>query len=462
MFIDKAVVTVTAGTGGSGSSSFARFKYKPKAGPDGGDGGRGGSIYVEADANLATLLDYRYRAHWKAERGEHGKGKNMTGASRDDITLPVPPGTIIREIGSGTMLGEVIRPGDRLLVAKGGRGGRGNTRFATSTHRAPREWEPGEEGEERELELELRMIADVGLVGEPNAGKSTLLSVLSAARPKIADYPFTTLEPNLGVVGLGPSRSFVMADIPGIIEGAHQGKGLGLQFLRHVERTRLLLFLVPLDAPDPQAVFNQLRAEIAAYSATLARKPFALLLSKRDLLPEADAPPPILAPEAIAVLVASSAAGSGLEELKQFLWEQVDATRKDELAAAITDDVHALFHEAGPAGTVEMRDDGGDWDAPLPGDRQSRSTAERTAPTAAGSPAATAAAADLEHDASTDDDADTGDGPTFVYIDDEGNDPFADDDDDDDDDDAEDDHAGADADTDEEPDDPAVPPRAER
>jgi GTP-binding protein len=253
MFIDRAVVRVTAGTGGSGASSFARFKYKPKGGPDGGDGGSGGSVYVRADANLATLLDYRYRNAWKAERGEHGRGKTQTGASSDDVYLPVPPGTVVREADTGEVLGEVLHPGDTIRVAKGGRGGRGNARFATSTHQAPREWEPGEEGEDRSIELVLKLIADVGLVGEPNAGKSTLLSVLSAARPKIADYPFTTLEPNLGVVGLSGHRSFVLADIPGIIEGAHQGKGLGLRFLQHVERTRVLAYLVPLDHPDPAA-----------------------------------------------------------------------------------------------------------------------------------------------------------------------------------------------------------------
>jgi GTP-binding protein len=408
MFIDKAVVRVTAGTGGSGASSFARFKYKPKGGPDGGDGGRGGSIWVRADGNLATLLDYRYRTHWKAERGGHGKGKTMTGASRDDIELPVPPGTIIRDTLTGEVLGEVLREGDRLLVARGGRGGRGNARFASPTHRAPREWEPGEEGEERELELELKMIADVGLVGEPNAGKSTLLSVLSAARPKIADFPFTTLEPNLGVVGLGPSRSFVMADIPGIIEGAHAGKGLGLQFLRHVERTRLLLFMVPLDAPDPQGVFDQLRAEIEAYSPVLAAKPHALLLSKRDLLPEGDDVPTVHAPDALGVLVASSAAGSGLEELKEFLWVQIEAARADERAADAatpreggTAPVHELFADSdGPHGTVETVEDGGAWDAPLPWE-----------------------SATDKYDDADDDDADDTDelseddeGPEFVYV----------------------------------------------
>jgi GTP-binding protein len=329
MFIDHAMVQVVAGTGGSGASSFARFKYKPKGGPDGGDGGRGGSVFVCADDNLSTLLDYRYRTVWKAERGGHGKGKNMTGASSDDITLPVPPGTVIRDGATGELIGEVLRPGDRLLVAKGGRGGRGNARFATSTHRAPREWEPGEEGEAREIELVLKLIADVGLVGEPNAGKSTLLSVISAARPKIADYPFTTLEPNLGVVGLSGHRSFVVADIPGIIEGAHRGKGLGLRFLQHVERTRLLAFLVPLDAPDPQAIYDRLREEIRAYSEPLFGKPHLVVLSKRDLLEAGDPLPSINAPSARGVVAISSVAGSGLEDLKEYLWQAIETEKAE-------------------------------------------------------------------------------------------------------------------------------------
>jgi GTP-binding protein len=325
MFIDRAVVKVAAGTGGSGASSFARFKFKPKGGPDGGDGGRGGSIYVRADPNLATLLDYRYKNQWKAARAEHGKGKNMTGASTPDVIMPVPPGTIIRDAGTGQLIGEVLHRGDQLLVARGGRGGRGNARFATATHQAPREWEPGEEGEERQIELVLKLIADVGLVGEPNAGKSTLLSVISAARPKIADYPFTTLEPNLGVVGVGQGRSFVVADIPGIIEGAHEGRGLGLKFLQHVERTRVLAFLVPLDSPDPQATYAGLREEVRQYSQALAEKPHVVILSKRDLLP-ADAELPALeAPEASGTIAISSAAGSGLDDLKEELWRFIRA-----------------------------------------------------------------------------------------------------------------------------------------
>ena len=329
-FIDHAVIRIIAGTGGSGASSFARFKYVPKGGPDGGDGGRGGSVYVKADPNLATLLDYTYRTVWRAERGQHGKGKTMTGASGKDITLPVPPGTVLRDAATGRVLGEAVEPDRTILVARGGRGGRGNARFATSTHQAPREWEPGEEGEELELELELKLIADVGLVGEPNAGKSTLLSVISAARPKIADYPFTTLEPNLGVVGLGPGRSFVVADVPGIIEGAHLGKGLGLKFLRHVERTRVLVFLLPLDAPDLQAIYDRLRREIRLYSEALFHRPHVVVLTKRDLLP-LEAPLPVVrAPDALATLAISGVSRAGLDDLVRVLERLVEQERAAE------------------------------------------------------------------------------------------------------------------------------------
>lgn len=333
-FIDRAVVRLVAGTGGSGASSFARFKYVPKGGPDGGDGGRGGSIYVKADTNLTTLLDYRYRTTWKAERGQHGKGKTQTGASGSDLYLPVPPGTEVHDAATGEFLGEVLRADATLLVAKGGRGGRGNARFATATHQAPREWEPGEEGQERQIELILKLIADVGLVGEPNAGKSSLLAAISAARPKIADYPFTTLEPNLGVVPLSDSRSLVVADIPGILEGAHQGKGLGLTFLQHVERTRVLAFLVPFDSPDPQATYETLRNELHSYSPALHQKPHLILLSKRDLLPADDKIPALHAPDARGILEVSSAARSGLEPLKAELWAMVQAARQAEAGDA--------------------------------------------------------------------------------------------------------------------------------
>ena len=326
MFIDRAVVQVVGGAGGAGASSFRREKFVPKGGPDGGDGGAGGSVYVRADPNLATLLDYRYRTHWKAERGQHGKGKNMTGRSGADLYLPVPPGTELRDAATGELLGEVVDAGEVLRVARGGSGGRGNARFATPTHLSPREWEPGEYGEERRVELVLKLIADVGLLGEPNAGKSTLLSVISAARPKIADYPFTTLEPHLGVVGLSDGRSFVVADIPGIIEGAHAGKGLGLRFLQHVERTRLVALLVPVDSPDPQGTYELLRREAAAYSPDLGAKPHVVVLTKLDLLPAPRSPLPDIRTQAGAPVVAISAVtGAGVPDLLETLWQSLRA-----------------------------------------------------------------------------------------------------------------------------------------
>ena len=326
MFIDRVVVRVEAGTGGSGASSFRREKFVPMGGPDGGDGGRGGDVIVRADDNLATLLDYTYRDSWQAERGEHGMGSNKTGRSGADVVLPVPPGTVIREVG-GPVLGEVLAHGDELVVARGGRGGKGNAFFATATHQSPREWQPGEEGERRSLELELKLIADVGLVGKPNAGKSTLLSVVSAARPKIADYPFTTLSPNLGVVQLSDARTFVVADIPGIIEGAHEGKGLGLQFLRHVERTRILAFLIPIDSMDWQPEYDDLRREVAAYSSELAEKPHCVVFTKLDLLGE-DFVPPIEAPGSFGAFAVSAAARTGLEALLAGWWRQLLGMRK--------------------------------------------------------------------------------------------------------------------------------------
>ncbi len=322
-FVDRVTLRVTAGTGGSGCTSFRREMFVPKGGPDGGDGGRGGSVYLRADAHLTTLLDYRYQAHRKAERGQHGMGSNKTGKSGEDVYLPVPPGTVVLDATTGTTLGEVVRPGNELLVAKGGRGGRGNARFATPTHQAPREWEPGDEGEDRALELVLKLLADVGLLGEPNAGKSTLLSVVSAAQPKIADYPFTTLTPQLGVVGLTGGRSFVMADIPGLIEGAHEGKGLGDRFLQHVERTRVLAYLIPVEVDDLQTSYDTLRAEVEAYDAKVAAKPHLVVLTKSDLLPPDARPPGVAAPDARGVVAISSVAHRGLDELKEELWKLV-------------------------------------------------------------------------------------------------------------------------------------------
>ena len=331
MFIDRVIVRVSAGNGGSGIVSFRREKFTPMGGPDGGDGGKGGDVIVRGDSNLATLLDYTYRDSWQAESGNHGSGSNKTGRSGADVVLPVPPGTVVRNQDTGEVLGEVLEHGDSFVVARGGRGGKGNTWFATSVHRSPREWQPGEDGDSLALELELKLIADVGLVGQPNAGKSTLLSVISAATPKIADYPFTTLAPNLGVVQLSDSRTFVVADIPGIIEGAHEGKGLGLKFLRHIERTRLLAFVIPIDSIDWQSEYEQLRREIALYSGELAAKPHCLVFTKMDLLGE-DQSPPVEAPDAFGVYAVSAAGRSGLEALELAWWRQLHSMRRAEVA----------------------------------------------------------------------------------------------------------------------------------
>ncbi len=327
MFIDRVVINVRAGNGGSGIISFRREKFVPMGGPDGGDGGRGGDIIVVGDSNLSTLLDYTYRDSWSAEDGEHGSGSNRTGRSGSDVVLPVPVGTIVRDLQTSELLGEVLGHGDRIVVARGGRGGKGNAHFATATHQSPREYQPGEDGEARTLELELKLIADVGLVGQPNAGKSTLLSVISAARPKIGDYPFTTLSPNLGVVQLTDNRTFVVADLPGIIEGAHEGRGLGLQFLRHIERTRLLAFLVPIDAMDWQAEYDQLRREIESYSVELAQKPHCVVFTKMDLLGN-EPPPPIDAPDAFGIYAVSAAGRVGLEPLLGAWWSRLLEMKK--------------------------------------------------------------------------------------------------------------------------------------
>ena len=322
MFVDRVVVRIEAGTGGSGCTSFRREFRVPMGGPDGGDGGRGGDVIIRGDSNLATLLDYTYRDRWVAERGEHGMGSNKTGHSGADVVLPVPEGTIVRDTDTGEILAEILESGQEVIIAKGGRGGKGNTFFATPTHQSPREWQPGEEGELKTVELELKLIADIGLVGQPNAGKSTLLSVISAARPKIADYPFTTLAPNLGVVQLSDHRTFVVADIPGIIEGAHEGKGLGLQFLRHIERTRILAFLIPIDAMDWQAEYDQLRHEVASYSEELAKVPHCVVFTKMDLFGE-DYLPPIETQGAFATFAVSAAGRTGLEGLLASWWSEL-------------------------------------------------------------------------------------------------------------------------------------------
>ncbi|MFN2602617.1 MAG: GTPase ObgE [Gemmatimonadaceae bacterium] len=328
MFVDRVIVNVEAGTGGSGATSFRREFRVPMGGPDGGDGGRGGDIIVRGDSNLATLLDYTYRDRWVAERGEHGMGSNKSGRAGADVVLPVPTGTIVRDASTGEILAEILEDGQEAVVAKAGRGGKGNSFFATSTHQAPREWQPGEEGEVKTLELELKLIADVGLVGQPNAGKSTLLSVISAATPKIGDYPFTTLQPNLGVVQLSDHRTFVVADIPGIIEGAHEGKGLGLQFLRHIERTRLLAFLIPIDSMDWQEEYDQLRREITAYSPELTDRPHCVVFTKLDLLGE-DYVPSIRTDDAFGIFSVSAPSRQGLDTLLRFWWSELLRLREN-------------------------------------------------------------------------------------------------------------------------------------
>lgn len=289
-FIDEARVKVQAGHGGRGSTSFRREKFVPFGGPDGGDGGTGGSVYLKAAPNINTLVDFRIERTLKAESGEYGSGNGCTGRGGADLYIPVPIGTVVRDTETQEALGDLTREGEELLVARGGKGGWGNTRFKSSTNRAPRQFGPGLPGEKRSLELELKLIADVGLLGLPNAGKSTLIRAVSAARPKVAGYPFTTLHPNLGVVAVGAHRSFVMADIPGLIEGAAEGAGLGIRFLRHLQRTRLLLHLVDIAPPDPDAdPVRDARAivrELKKFDPQLAAKPRWLVLNKRDLVPD--------------------------------------------------------------------------------------------------------------------------------------------------------------------------------
>ena len=292
-FVDQARLRVQAGNGGRGSSSFRREKFVPFGGPDGGDGGHGGSVYLRAVSGINTLADYRIERTYKAGHGEAGGANDCTGKSGADLHVPVPIGTLVRDAATHEELGDLTRHGDEILVARGGKGGWGNQRFKSSTNRSPRQFGPGLPGEKRMLELELKLIADVGLLGLPNAGKSTLIRAVSAARPKVADYPFTTLHPNLGVVAVGEHRSFVMADIPGLIEGAAEGAGLGIRFLRHLQRTRLLLHLVDIAPLDPDAdPVRDARAivrELKKFSGELAGRPRWLVLNKRDLLPREQA-----------------------------------------------------------------------------------------------------------------------------------------------------------------------------
>ena len=283
MFFDEAKINVKSGDGGDGCVAFRREKFVPFGGPAGGNGGPGGDVYLVVDRNLNTLVHFKKRVHFKAERGGRGSGKNQQGKAGEDYLVAVPPGTVVYDADSDELLGDLVEDGQRLRVAKGGRGGRGNAAFATPTNQAPRVAEHGEPGQERWLRLELKLIADVGVIGLPNAGKSTLLSVVSAARPKIADYPFTTLQPNLGVVTVDDYHTFVLADVPGLIEGASEGAGLGYQFLRHVERTRLLIHLLDGASADPLADYATINRELAQFSAQLAQRPQIVALNKMDL-----------------------------------------------------------------------------------------------------------------------------------------------------------------------------------
>jgi GTP-binding protein len=320
-FVDSAKISVKAGDGGRGAVSFRREKFVPKGGPDGGDGGRGGHVYLRANRQLATLLDFKYRKSYIADRGEHGMGARKTGKDGKDVVIGVPCGTVVRNAETGEVMCDMVEDGQEVMIAKGGRGGWGNQHFATATRQAPRFAQPGEKGEEFELEMELKLMADVGLVGFPNAGKSTLISVLSAARPKIADYPFTTLVPNLGIVRYEDYKSFVMADIPGIIEGAAEGRGLGIQFLRHIERTKTLLVMVPSNTEDIAAEYATLLKELEKFDPSLLSKPRLAVITKMDIAPE-DFAIPELEP-GVKVLAISSVAGNGLKALKDELWRQV-------------------------------------------------------------------------------------------------------------------------------------------
>jgi GTP-binding protein len=337
MFIDEAKIRVKAGDGGNGCVAFRREKFVPHGGPSGGDGGNGGDVLMESSERHNTLVHFRFNPEYKGDRGRHGEGSNCTGRAGEDIVLKVPVGTIVYDADTNEVVHDFARPDERIVIAKGGRGGRGNAQFATSTHQTPREHEDGRPGEERNFRLELKLLADVALIGYPNVGKSTLISRLSAARPKIADYPFTTLQPNLGVVSIGDltdDRSFVVADIPGLIEGAHEGAGLGIQFLRHIERTRLLAHLVDVSdnadgRPNPVKDFEVIMGELANFGAGLEDKPMILVASKIDVADK----------EKLAKLKAlrkkhkldffpiSAVTGEGVEALKYAMAEKVDEAR---------------------------------------------------------------------------------------------------------------------------------------
>jgi GTPase len=328
VFIDEVIITVKAGDGGNGCLAFRREKFVPRGGPSGGDGGHGGDVVMVASPHHNTLLHFRFNPEHKAERGRHGEGSNKTGRDGHDVELSTPVGTIVYDAETGEQLHDFTFPGDRFVIAKGGRGGKGNARFATSTHQAPTEHEDGKPGDFKRLRLELKLLADVGLVGFPNAGKSTLISRISAAKPKIADYPFTTLEPNLGVVRADEDRSFVVADIPGLIEGAHLGHGLGIQFLRHIERTRLLVHLVDTSETgrDPVNDFEVIMGELENFSEDLVKKPMILVATKLDAAQDANrvkALEKLAKKRKLPFFKISAVTGEGIDKLKHAMGEIV-------------------------------------------------------------------------------------------------------------------------------------------
>ncbi len=345
MLIDQAEIVVAGGRGGNGCVSFRREKYVPRGGPNGGPGGDGGSVYMTADPSLKGLNAFRYKRRYEADRGRHGEGSDRAGHDGDDLRIKVPPGTTVRD-GSGALLADLSHQGDEVLVAAGGRGGRGNAAFATSTHQAPRESEPGAAGEERRLLLELKLIADVGIVGFPNAGKSTLIARISSARPRIAAYPFTTLEPNLGVVDLGEFRTYIVADIPGLIEGAHEGHGLGIKFLRHIERTRVLIHLVDvseMSGRDPGSDREVVDRELRAFSEDLARKPQIVVASKIDALDDRrrlDELKERCRAAGLPFHAVSAVSGEGIRELLETAWTMLAARPEEDPTAAAVQGRH--------------------------------------------------------------------------------------------------------------------------
>jgi GTP-binding protein len=326
MFIDQAQIWIKAGDGGHGCVSFRREKFIPKGGPDGGDGGRGGNVYFQAVENLDTLIDFAGKHHWQAQKGQPGSGNNKHGANGEDLIIKLPPGTLIYDTDLNLVLKDLNEVAMKVRVCRGGRGGRGNKSFATATNQTPRNATPGKEGQERNIRLELKLIADVGLVGLPNAGKSTLISRCSAARPKIADYPFTTIEPVLGIVELSDFRRFVMADIPGLIEGAHSGAGLGHEFLKHIERTTLLvhiLDIMPTDGSEPAENYKAIRHELEQHSKALAQKQEVIIANKTDLDPDGKIIEDLRKKLQQEIHPISAVTGAGIKELSEFLWQKV-------------------------------------------------------------------------------------------------------------------------------------------